>query len=56
MAKSFVIVDESKVNSFGFRTLVDGIDLKQFNKNPLMLWMHVRAFRGTKDEILPLGK
>lgn len=56
MAKSFVIVDESKVNSYGFRTMVDGIDLEQYRNNPIALWMHIRAYRGTKDEILPLGK
>lgn len=56
MAKSFVIVDESRVNSYGFRTMVDGIDLKQYKRNPILLWMHIRAYRGTKDEILPLGR
>ena len=56
MAKSFVIVDESRVNSYGFRTMVDGIDLKQYKLNPILLWMHIRAYRGTKDEILPLGR
>lgn len=55
MAKTFVIIDESKVNSFGFRTMIDGVDLKQYKKNPILLWMHQRAFRGTKDEVLPLG-
>lgn len=56
MAKSFVLIDESKVNSYGFRTMVDGVDLVQFKKNPIMLWMHNRAFRGIKDEILPIGR
>ncbi len=56
MAKSFVLIDESRVNSYGFRTMVDGVDLVQFKKNPIMLWMHNRAFRGTKDEILPIGR
>lgn len=56
MAKTFVIIDESKVNSFGFRTMIDGVDLKQYKKNPILLWMHNRAYRGTKDEVLPLGR
>lgn len=56
MAKSFVIIDESKVNSYGFRTMIDGINLKQYKENPILLWMHIRAYRGTKDEILPLGR
>lgn len=56
MAKSFIIIDESRVNSYGFRTMIDGIDLKQYKRNPILLWMHIRAYRGTKDEILPLGR
>lgn len=56
MAKTFVIIDEGKVNSYGFRTMIDGIDLKQYRKNPVLLWMHIRSYRGTKDEILPLGR
>ena len=55
MAKTFVLSDES-VNSYGFWVLTSGIDLKQFKKNPVMLWNHFRAFRGTTDEVLPIGK
>ena len=54
MPKRFVISDES-VNEFGFWLSTAGGDLSQFEKNPIMLWMHNRAFRGTKDEVLPLG-
>ncbi|MCE5294829.1 MAG: hypothetical protein LLF94_09500 [Chlamydiales bacterium] len=54
MSKTFVLSDES-VNSYGFWVLTSGIDLSQFLKNPLMLWMHNRAWRGTKDEVLPIG-
>lgn len=56
MAKSFVIIDESKVNSYGFRTMVDGVDIEQYNNNPIMLWMHCRPFGGHKDDILPIGR
>jgi hypothetical protein len=57
MAKStkrFVISDNS-LNEYGFRILTAGVDLKQFKKNPIMLWMHFRPWKGTKDEVLPLG-
>ena len=52
--KTFVLTDES-LNSSGFWLLTEGGDLGQFEKNPLMLWMHMRAWRGTKDEVLPIG-
>jgi outer membrane murein-binding lipoprotein Lpp len=54
MAKTFVLHDES-LNEHGFWIKTSGIDLTQFRKNPIMLWMHNRAWRGTKDEILPIG-
>lgn len=55
MAKTFVLADET-LNSYGFWLMMSGCDLKQFKKNPVMLWMHSRAFRGTKDEVLPIGR
>lgn len=55
MAKETVISDNS-LNSYGFRVLTDGIDLTQYNRNPILLWMHTRPFRGTTDEVLPLGR
>lgn len=54
MAKTFILSDEN-VNTYGFWVLTGGIALEQFKKNPLMLWMHNRAWRGTKDEVLPIG-
>lgn len=56
MAKTFVLSDESKINDCGFRTWLGGLDITQFKKNPIMLWMHNRAFRGTTEEVLPLGR
>lgn len=55
MAKTFVLADES-LNSQGFWLVMSGCDLNQFKKNPIMLWMHIRAWRGTKDEVLPIGR
>jgi hypothetical protein len=54
MGKRFVISDES-LNEFGFWVKTSGVDIAQFIKNPIMLWMHSRAWRGTKDEVLPIG-
>ena len=45
---TFILSDES-LNSYGFRVLTNGIDIKSFEKNPIMLSMHDRS-------ILPIGK
>lgn len=52
--KTFVLTDES-LNSYGFWLPLSGAVLDQFRKNPIMLWMHNRAWRGTKEDILPIG-
>lgn len=54
MAKE-VIISNSSLNSYGSRVLTEGIDLTQYQRNPILLWMHTRPFRGTTDEVLPLG-
>jgi HK97 family phage prohead protease len=40
MKKSFVLSDESKINSKGYRIVLSGGDLERFKSNPLMLYMH----------------
>jgi hypothetical protein len=55
MAKE-VVISTSKLNSYGFRVLTEGIDTAQFVKNPILLWSHNRPYRGTTDEVLPIGK
>ena len=53
---SFVLSDES-LNSYGFRFLTDGIDTTLFEKNPIALWVHARAYGWNKNsEPLPIGK
>jgi hypothetical protein len=56
---TFVVNDENVINSYGFRVLTAGIDLKQYKKNPLVLWMHKRPSRwdgNDKDtERFPIG-
>jgi len=52
--KTFLLTDES-LNGYGFWLKMDGADIEQFKRNPIMLWMHMRAWRGTRDEVLPIG-
>jgi hypothetical protein len=53
--RTFILSDES-VNTHGYRVLTAGIQLDNFLKNPIMLWNHSSTWRGTKDEMLPIGK
>ncbi|WP_080058973.1 hypothetical protein [Spirosoma aerolatum] len=39
---TYVISDES-VNAYGFRVSTAGIDISAFEKNPVMLYMHIRG-------------
>ncbi len=62
MAKkhTFIISDENTLNSYGFRVMTEGIDISQYEKNPIVLWMHKRPSqwenKNDKDnEILPIG-
>ena len=48
-----VIISTEAVNSYGTRVLTSGIDLEQFKRNPVLLWMHRRAFDG---QSMPIGK
>lgn len=51
--KRFKITDET-VNNYGFRVLSGGGDMSGFLMNPVGLWGHNRAWRGTEDEVLPI--
>ena len=58
---TFIVSDESIVNHYGFRVMTAGIDLKQYKKNPIVLWYHKRprpwdSTNHDKGEILPIGK
>lgn len=48
-----VIISTEAVNSYGTRILTDGIDLEQFKRNPILLWMHRRNYQGTAG---PIGR
>jgi len=56
MGKTFIISDES-LNSYGFRILTAGIVLSQFEKNPVMYFMHRRPSKYDENvaEKLPIG-
>lgn len=54
-AKQRIVIISEKVNKYGFRALVKGVDLVQYERNPILLWMHMRAFGGKENVILPLG-
>lgn len=56
MSKKEIIISNSRLNSYGFRVLTSGIDCSQYKRNPIILWNHHRTFRGTKDEVLPIGR
>ncbi len=55
MASRTVVISTSRLNSHGFRMLTSGADIESYKKNPILLWMHMRPWKGTKDEVLPLG-
>lgn len=50
------VISNSSLNSYGFRVLTSGIDLTQYQRNPILLWMHSRATWGRTDDVLPLGR
>lgn len=52
MAKE-VIISTGAVNCYGSRVLTSGIDLSQFERNPLLLWMHRRSF---EEGAMPIGR
>jgi len=50
-----VTISTSKLNRKGFRLLSSGGDVEQYKKNPILLWMHIRPWRGSNDDVLPIG-
>lgn len=50
-----VRITTSGLNRYGFRMLTEGGDLEQYKRNNILLFMHFRPYRGTKDEILAIG-
>lgn len=50
MAKE-AIISTSRLNCYGTRVLTEGIDLEQYKKNPVLLFMHRRG----RKEDMPIG-
>ncbi len=48
-------VSNDSLNSYGFRTLTSGCDDSLYQQNPILLFQHTRPWRGSKDEVLPIG-
>lgn len=48
-----VVISTSDLNCYGSRILTEGIDLTQYEKNPILLWMHRRCY---EDASLPIGR
>lgn len=57
---TFVVNDENIINSYGFRVLTAGIDIKQYKRNPIVIWFHKRdrmwGDSNNAGTILPIGK
>lgn len=53
MAKE-MIISTSRLNSYGSRVITAGIDITQYEKNPVLLWMHRRSF--SSGSPLPIGR
>lgn len=47
-----VVITTGALNSYGFRVLTSGVDLEQYRRNPVLLWMHRRYGR----EDIPIGR
>ncbi|UOE47987.1 HK97 family phage prohead protease [Mucilaginibacter sp. SMC90] len=49
------VITTSGLNCYKYRVMSDGGDWVQYLKNPILLWMHQRAFSNDKSQILPPG-
>lgn len=48
-----VIISTEAVNCYGSRVLTAGIDLSQYERNPVLLWMHRRSW---EPGAMPIGR
>ena len=48
-----VVITTNGLNSYGSRVLTEGLSTEQYEKNPVLLWMHRRCFDGAT---LPIGR
>ncbi len=52
--KRFVLTSDN-LNAQGFRMLTKGALMDDFEKNPLLLFNHIRPDGNSKDQVLPIG-
>ena len=45
------VISTSALNAYGTRILTEGLDIEQYKKNPIVLYMHRRGSR----EDIPIG-
>lgn len=50
-----VLISNDSINAYGFRVLTEGINIEQYRRNPILLFMHRRPLGDDVDQILPLG-
>jgi hypothetical protein len=50
------VLTTSALNCYLFRILTLGLDLSHYDKNPLLLWMHIRPKGLSVHEVLPMGR
>ncbi len=48
-----VIISTEAVNCYGTRVLTSGIELEQYERNPVLLWMHRRSY---EPGAMPIGR
>ena len=46
-----VVINTSGLNSYGSRVLTSGLDITQYCRNPVLLWMHRRG-----GDSMPIGR
>jgi len=51
-----ILISDESTNRNGFRVLTAGINISDYEQNPILLWMHNRAWRGSHDDVLPIGR
>lgn len=51
MTHKFIVNDDSNVNEYGYRVMTDGIDTDQYERNPIVLFMHNRAYSDPENVI-----
>lgn len=50
-----VVISTESINSYGTRIVTAGIDIEQYRKNPVLLFMHRRASSWRDDDAMPIG-